>query len=296
MNEKIEKLQKIVEIEVASFCKVLKLSPHSFGVENCVFKAQTIEWGEIAIKVPWNRYEKNDIDGAINSLDGLQKEYLLTKHCMKYGIPVPKVFKLHKGINIDFIVQEFMHSENKGDFPFEDLGRLTYSIHQLSDLPDLYPIDINFVIAQRIIERTKAIERITNEKILFPSSEVIEQVLKSFPSKNKLLHMDIRPANTIHTGSQIRAIFDWTNALIGDPVFELMRIKDYGHLTEDFITGYKDFNKEMNRVPKIVKWLYQYDTAVMLSILFLTEVKDKKQGNEAQNRMKRLHEKISKEL
>ncbi|WP_132745756.1 hypothetical protein [Scopulibacillus darangshiensis] len=71
-----------------------------------------------------------------------------------------------------------------------------------------------------------------------------------------------------------------------------MRIKDYGFVNQAFIKGYNGFESEMKRVPDIVKSFYQYDTAVMLTLLFYTELNDKRQGELAKDRLLALYKTI----
>lgn len=282
-------LLAILKEELAEICTVINVTPHAFGVENSVFRATTEEWGEVAVKVPWYRRVKNANDGDFNSIDGLKKEYKLTMHCSKQGIPVPLIHKLHEGDQIDFMVQEFIVAASDGAFPYEDMGRVTYSLHEIQDIPELTPLDSHTIISMRIVERTKILEELKGIRLSMPSVEENIAALNSFEQKKRLLHMDIRPANIITNFSQIRAIFDWTNALIGDPVLELMRIKAYGYLNDNFKKGYRNYLDESARVPQLVQWLYQYDTTVMLSLLFLTEIDDPKQFEINFESLLRLH-------
>ncbi|PFA62950.1 hypothetical protein CN378_18080 [Bacillus sp. AFS015802] len=121
------------------------------------------------------------------------------------------------------------------------------------------------------------------------------KVFQSYPAENKLLHMDIRPENILFKNRQIVGLFDWTNALVGDPVLELMRINEYGCLSDEFIDHYDGFEKEINRVPDLVRWLYQLDTSLMLTLLF-EELGEKSQGSRALKRFAHLHGKIMKAL
>jgi aminoglycoside phosphotransferase (APT) family kinase protein len=49
----------------------------------------------------------------------------------------------------------------------------------------------------------------------------------------------VRPPNIIGKNGEIKAIIDWDNALIGNPIMELMRISESNELDEkDFLNGY----------------------------------------------------------
>ncbi len=169
--------------ELAELCTVFNVTPHAYGVENSVFRATTEEWGEVAVKVPWYRTVKNANDGEFNSIDGLKKEYKLTMHCSKHGIPVPLIHKLHEGDQIDFMVQEFIVAESGGAFPYEDMGRVTSSLHEIQDLPDLNPLDSHTIISNRIVERTKILEKLKGIHLPMPSVEENIAALNSYKPK-----------------------------------------------------------------------------------------------------------------
>ncbi|MBM7587689.1 aminoglycoside phosphotransferase (APT) family kinase protein [Bacillus pakistanensis] len=275
-------LLNVIETECKPICELLMVVPFASGVENCVFKATTMEWGEVVIRVPWEKDPTFKI--------GLEKEFLLTNHCRKHNIPVPRIHYFHNDEAFSFMIQEYINGNHK-EVSFKEMGKLTYQLHTMTELPDM-EADFHHSLSQRIVERTLKVEKILNQQFPLPSSLDLQTILNSYPAKTRLLHMDIRPENLIFQHSKIKAVFDWTNAMIGDPVLELMRIKDYGFLNEDFISGYPDFKSEMKRVPDIVKWLYQFDTAVMLTQLFIDELQDFQQGERARRRMFKLYEKL----
>jgi aminoglycoside phosphotransferase (APT) family kinase protein len=271
-----------IETECKPICELLTVAPFASGVENCVFKAATMEWGEVVIRVPWEKDPTFKL--------GLEKEYLLTNHCGKHSIPVPRIYHFQNDEALPFMIQEFVNGTHK-EVSFKEMGKLTYQLHTMTELPDM-KIDFHQSLSQRIVERTLKVEKTLNQRFPLPNSFELQTILNSYPAKSCLLHMDIRPENLIFQQSKIKAIFDWTNAMIGDPVLELMRIKDYGFLNEDFISGYPNFESEIERVPNIVKWLYQFDTSVMLTHLFIDELQDFQQGESARRRMTGLYEKI----
>ncbi|WLD94614.1 phosphotransferase family protein [Alkalihalobacillus sp. AL-G] len=297
MKQKINHLLELVRTESESICRITSINPYAYGVENCVFKVTTEEWNEVVIRVPWNRFSSNETDGDIDSRRGLEKEVSLTEHCFHKGIPVPEIFYVQFGEKTDFIIQEFIEGDDRGA-SIEEVGVLVHKLHNMALPPEHVNLtrDINHDLSRRIIERTEAFERFSGQHFPLPEQLELQSILNSYPSKSRLLHMDIRLENLIFCNRRIKAIFDWTNALIGDPVLELMRIQDYRLLNDDFIKGYPNFETEMKRVPDIVTWLYQYDTAVMLTLLFYTELDDKQQGEQAKNRLTTLYEKIKAEI
>ncbi|WP_349410031.1 aminoglycoside phosphotransferase family protein [Pseudalkalibacillus sp. SCS-8] len=289
MKHNIHLLLQAVKKECEQICSLIDITPFASGVENCVFSATTEEWGTVVIRVPWVRTEVN---GEIESRKGLEKEYELTKLCYAQGLPAPKIYAFHKSDRVDFIIQAFIAHEENVVILNEEIGSFTYRLHNIEPSTTSFLQNAHHVLPHRIVERTKAAEQVLGHRLPIPEPSELESIFQAFPTKNRLLHLDIRPENLIFGKKGIKAVFDWTNAMIGDPVLELMRIKVYGYLNEEFVKGYTPFRSEMDRVPDLVKWLYQYDTTVMLTLLFLTELDDHKQGEEARNRLLDLHRKI----
>ncbi|MFD2445292.1 phosphotransferase family protein [Bacillus sp. CGMCC 1.16607] len=296
MKETIQNLLQKVKKECKSFCHLISIAPFASGVENCVFKAYTEEWKEVVIRVPWQRRYIDEQNEYVDTRISLEKERKLNQHCYDYGIPVPKIHYTHLSDSIDFIIEEFVAGNDK-DIPFLEMGKLTHQLHHIEFLPTILdPNHFTYYLSNRIVERMKMVEPVLKQQFYLPEPKEIQSILESYPFQLRLLHMDIRPENLIFHNSKIKAVFDWTNALIGDPVLELMRIKDYGYLNEDFMEGYENGEAELARVPDLVKWFYQIDTSAMLTNLFITGLNDFKQGEKAKFRLLSLYERIQKAL
>jgi aminoglycoside phosphotransferase (APT) family kinase protein len=88
-----------------------------------------------------------------------------------------------------------------------------------------------------------------------------------------LLHMDLRPANLCVRDGQIVAVLDVANALAGDPLFELARIRNYGLLTDSFCAGYGLSAGQLRDVGSVVD-LYELETAALLTVVAVEEIDD----------------------
>jgi hypothetical protein len=293
MDDRIKELLKNVQEECQGRINILDIEPFAFGVENCVFKGYSPEWGEVAIRAPWSRQIDRETDTITDSRLGLLKEHALTGHSRRYGLPVPAICHLHLGKTADFLVQEFVEGDKSASI--EEIGRIAKELHRIEALPEtgISEREVHRSLADRIAIRAKAAERVLNCNLPLPDSEDIHGILSSYKQKKRLLHMDLRPENLIFQEGKAAAVIDWTNALIGDPVLELMRIKDYGLLTDEFFQGYPEAECEIARVPEAVRYLYQFDTATMLAVLFHTESIDPEQGEAAGIRVRELHRKIT---
>lgn len=80
------------------------------------------------------------------------------------------------------------------------------------------------------------------------------------------------------------AFLDWSNALIGDPLIEFARIVEYGHKHPKIIEGYGGYPPH----PPVSEIFYRLDTAVMLTVVFLSEAPDPIKANVVQ--IKRIKE------
>ncbi len=55
------------------------------------------------ICVPWGKSEESRM--------GLQKEHVLSNHCVEQGLPLATIHLLHLATSVDFIVQEYIKGE-----------------------------------------------------------------------------------------------------------------------------------------------------------------------------------------
>jgi aminoglycoside phosphotransferase (APT) family kinase protein len=58
------------------------------------------------------------------------------------------------------------------------------------------------------------------------------------PKRPSLLHLDLRAENLCLVDGRIVAVLDLANAIVGDPLFELGRLRAFDLLTDDFLRGY----------------------------------------------------------
>ncbi|WP_313892369.1 phosphotransferase [Psychrobacillus sp.] len=258
------------------------------GVVNAVFLINEENLGALVVRTPW-RVNENLIDQNSDGIVSLKKEYTISRHCEKHKIPVPKIHKLYLSNDINFLVSDFIIGDEK-EISSYDIGHLTAKIHKVP-LDDLTIIDQNErplsnIIANRIIERVSSLSAIIDSKIIIPSSEELETILNTSQIKNSLLHLDVRPPNLIAKEGKIKAIIDWDNAFIGNPMMELMRISESKELNErEFIKGYN--NKDIiDNTDIVIQSIYRLDTALMLSILFKSILND---ANKAEYYLKRVH-------
>src|SRR3954453_14160662 len=79
------------------------------GLTFLVFRAETVPFGPVAIRLPWTREIDNDNDGQLDARDLLVQEGRGADHGRAHGVAAPAIHALHlaeKGS--DFLVSDFV--------------------------------------------------------------------------------------------------------------------------------------------------------------------------------------------
>ncbi|MET3695718.1 phosphotransferase family enzyme [Bacillus oleivorans] len=274
--------------------KVGEIKFFASGVVNAVFVIKEQNHGRLAVRVPWGT-EGNTKDPASDRIISLYKESTIAKHCSKFNIPVPKVHKVYDSHDISFMVSDFI-SGDQTKISAYDIGQLISKIHSIP-VEGLSIIDqkdrlLSDIISNRIKERAYTLSKIIDSEIIIPGSEEMKAILDTSKIGNRLLHLDVRPPNIIGQNGVIKAIIDWDNAFIGNPIMELMRISESKEIDEDdFLRGYKNAGMIEN-TNVLIQLIYRLDTALMLAILFSLYVKDSDKRDYYIRRVKFLCEEI----
>lgn len=265
------------------------------GVINAVFLVNEKNLGRLAVRIPW-RSEEQMMDKDSSAVLSLKKEAALSEHCFKHQLPVPKVHKLYLSEKVNFLVSDFIAGDQQEISSFA-IGELTSQLHHI-------PIDglsiigqnersLPAIISQRITSRAGTLSGLMKLDFLIPSSEELEGILNTSQINDCLLHLDIRHPNLIGKKGQIKAIVDWDNALIGNPIMELMRISESQELhVEEFLKGYSDLSI-LERTDGLIQNIYRLDTALMLAILFTTFIPDPQKREYYVNRVQIISRKIN---
>lgn len=253
--------------------QVTNLRLEDSGMEFVVCRGDSPTLGPLAFRVPWDRHFANANDESVDARDLLCQEAALSSHVGVFGIATPPVRHLHIGNDgFDFLVSEFVVHDGSAPDPRE-VGQLLRAIHDCP-VPDVKLVmqgerQVGDVIAERLLRRSRVIERIAGIGLTLPDPACVRDTLAQSTAKPSLLHMDARPENLLTWRGNIRAVIDWSNALIGSPALDLARMEEYGHLTPDFLHGYGV--SEAAEAPLSERLLYSLDTAVMLAVVFLSE-------------------------
>lgn len=268
------------------------------GLECLVFRGYSPKLGDVAIKVPRCAVFENDNDPSVSARALLRQEAEYARHLREHDLPAPAVLALEVSGSEDadasrdeisaYLIQRYIEHDGSDPDPGE-LGRLIAAIHRLP-LPPSMPLaqgtgSIERVIAERLIRRTRVVERIAGVSVSLPDGFMLEAALTEAARPRCLLHMDARPANLLTEGGVIRAIIDWSNALIGDPYLELARIAEYGLAGPAFRAAYEarvapETTHDAPLAPPspVIDCIYHLDVVVMLAVVFLSELPDPARG------------------
>lgn len=124
-------------------------------------------------------------------------------------------------------------------------------------------------IGQRVDAVRRFVELPPTAGILDPYRELVEQRRLHDDS---LLHMDVRADNVLRRDGKVVALIDFMNAVAGDPLFELARIRSYGLLDAEFLDGYGVMPDALD-IDALMD-LYELDTAALLTVVGVDEVDD----------------------
>jgi len=250
------------------------LVPVGRGLEAAVFRTELPPFGTVALKAPWRRFPGGSYGPGVDCRALLRQERDLSAWAAGLGVPVPQVFALHETEAQDVLVMAFVAADDADPDP-AGFGRLLRTLHDAPP-PEVVPFthgpsgDMPAAVADRILQR---IERLAGlgEALPVPDPVALREALR--PARRSLLHLDLRPANLRCRGGRIAAVFDWSNALIGDPAFELARMAEAGTLTDALLDGYGDRDWAA-RLPERTYAACHLDAALLFAILFRVALPD----------------------
>ena len=257
------------------------------GLQFLVFRAESRAFGPVAIRTPMKRWITDDNDLCMDSRDLLRQEAVLASHVLPFGVLVPKVHALViEDDGLDFLVSEYIAHDGTA-YDSRRLGELVRLIHDCPP-PDIRPVaqtdaSVEETIALRLDRRLRVVEAASGRQLNPLSLDEFRTTLRGLGDRRSLLHMDLRPDNILTREGKIMGVVDWDNALLGDPAIELARMAEYGVLNRDFLDGYGGLNWEAELSPSL-NLLLRLDAAVMLAVVFLSEVSDSQRAESAVKR------------
>lgn len=220
-------------------------------------------------------------DGTVDFGDVLQHEAEVLVEVNDIQVPTPRLIATHKrktATDPSWMLQELL----PGTHPTEctpslgrELGQITKAFHQARpNHGSLIPqSDWAAWVRNRISARLDAVRRYcdlpSDGAILDGAVPLLKQ---RQPAANSLLHLDLRGANLLTNEDSITGVLDFANALVGDPLFELARLRRYGMLDDNFFDGYGQLPDSVDDARLLE--LYELDTSALLTVVGIEEVDD----------------------
>jgi aminoglycoside phosphotransferase (APT) family kinase protein len=120
---------------------------------------------------------------------------------------------------------------------------------------------------ERILMRALAAARY----IYVPRSDALRSALsRVIGGKDRapqaLLHLDLRPPNLAVRDGRIVSVLDLGNAIVGDPLLELARIRGCGLLSSEFLQGYGLAFAALDQEAAVLD-AYELDLALLLVVV-----------------------------
>lgn len=296
MNKNLKYLTKNLE-ELG--IKIESLENFNEGLESTILKAYSIKKKrDVAIKIPKEIIFNNDNDQNFSAMSLYTQEYQLLSYLKNMSFPVPEIFHFESSNNIPFIIMELLTDISKStEKDFYSIGQLTRTLHSFK-APEINLVamegfaNINELIIYRLYKRFDILTHFGFSENSLPPISLLSSSINHLEDEKSLLHMDVRPQNILKRYDSNFLFTDWSNALIGYPVLEIARLQEYGECFHEFMEGYG----EMPKVEKLSMLVYQLDTAIMLSVVFLSEEPDPIRADIQLKRVSSILKEIKREL
>lgn len=276
------------------------LHPIGSGLEFAVFRAMDPAEGAVVLRVPVGaRFQSNANDPHVDTRTLLRCEHEITRYVAGHGIPVAAPLDLVLG-EPDVLMSRYVPDDGAG-FDAAELGSVLARLHRVP--PPGIPLvasegcATDELVPRRIVRRWREVADVVPGVPSCLPQEKLRAQLGGHPS-GSLLHLDVRAANMRCVDGSVRALLDWSNALVGDPALELARLTEFARLPEnriDITAVFRGYGESPNlREPAFL--VYRLDAAVMLAVVFLCESPDEARGTEWVGRMLELHEELEHRL
>jgi len=266
--------------------RVHSITPYRQGAEFTVFRAVIGAADKVVLKTAPHEDISNANDPSCSARALLRQEEELGRCLRSQGIPVPISLGLVTDGPYPCLIQEFVEHDESCEVDDDHLASLLSRIHGCTAPRTLVAhegLPFASCIARRITRRARELEKAAGVSLPVPDTDRIESVLKLRGFRPSLLHLDIRPPNILATAGSIRAIVDWSNALMGDPALEFERIAEWWRPCTRLRVAYENIRGPME-TPRIVDLLYRLDAALVLGLLHSAERPDPNAGRTAVSR------------
>jgi aminoglycoside phosphotransferase (APT) family kinase protein len=259
------------------------------GYDFDVYRAGAADGALVVLRVARRRYSHNAHDPWVDSRDLLEQEFALASYLLSVGCPVARPRRLEFDVaGTDVLVSDYVPDDGASLDSYH-LGQQLVRLHALK------PLNVRLSAQESLPFEVLAPTRLARWwrelQLLVPGmpdmlpDAVLRDAVAQRRDIRRLLHLDVRRANLRCVGGRVQAFIDWSNAIIGDPAFELARIQEIARLPENGLDP-DQVRAGYGQPPwlggsDLLHLIYRLDAAVMLALLFTAEEPCSKRGPHA---------------
>ena len=225
-------------------------------------------------------------EGLVDFGASVEKEVLVAHLLRNAAVPTPAVLAWHYTADPEYapswMLLEFIEHTPVDRPPVaveSHLGQIARRIHTINPSgADLAMFKRSQPWGDWICERIMMRIGAAATYVPVPPIPVVERALRSALSSRDrharaLLHLDLRGPNLAIRDDRIVGVFDFGNAIVGDPYLELARIRSCNLLSLSFLQGYGEEPLELERCRRTLD-AYELDVTALLVVVSREEFND----------------------
>jgi aminoglycoside phosphotransferase (APT) family kinase protein len=208
------------------------------GLEFAVFRAATADGQQRALRVPLEKVYRTPGEVPIPAVRLQEQERALYVLLNAAGLPAPRPVSLVEDAEsgLPVLVSQFVSADGTVPRP-DEVGRFLAMLHDLPvGSPDLVTHE-HTSGAQGLLARLRRRWTPLRECVPgLPELPTLEPVLAELlAGRSSLLHMDVRACNLLSVAGELRAVVDFSSAMVAHPAVEFARLAEYAQLDENGI-------------------------------------------------------------
>jgi aminoglycoside phosphotransferase (APT) family kinase protein len=203
-----------------------------------------------------------------------EQEWQLMRWAREQGVPTAEVIDLIQVEGFPVLVVEVVDDDGSV-LDGRQFGRVVARLHQ-APAPAFAPVvqqrlDLADRIAARLTERHRALKKYGLEHL--PDPDRLAAAIRAGTGAAVVNHLDLRRQNVRCLSGEVKALFDWSNALIAPAEVELARLTEYAEIPEngldlrEVLAGYREAGGSV-RDDSDAWAVLRLDAAVMLANVF----------------------------
>ncbi|UVK49624.1 phosphotransferase (plasmid) [Mesorhizobium sp. AR02] len=249
-SDRLVRLSRSISLHFSGTCPV-KLTPYREGVDCWVDLVERFNAPLAVVRSAKSEIAVTRYDGIVDFGVEIEKQVRAAALLRLRGVATPAVLEWNRTTDLvrepSWMLLEFVEHAvanwEELDLHFQ-LGTIARCIHAIETTDPTLALfrrsgSWSDWITERILMRAAAAGRY----IHMPKPDALRLALLTLIGRRDeaakvLLHLDLRPPNLAVRGGRIVSVLDLGNAIVGDPLLELARIRGCGLLSPVFLRGY----------------------------------------------------------